>query len=75
MLTKHVGVTFDEVELHDHAGQPDGLFAPDAVALAANESVSDIMMPSRNACPKEEVCLGSAWKGGAWTRLDGKRCP
>ena len=43
MLEKHMGITFDEVALHDHAGQPDGMFAPDAVALEAiNESVSDI---------------------------------
>ena len=43
MLEKHAGITFDEVALHDHAGQPDGMFAPDAVTLAAiNESVTDV---------------------------------
>ena len=73
MLTKHVGVTFDEVALHDHAGQPDGLFAPDAVALAAiNESVSDIydaftqrVSEGRGLSRErvEELARGRVWTG------------
>lgn len=73
MLTKHVGVAFDEVALHDHAGQPDGLFAPDAVALAAiNESVSDIydaftqrVSEGRGLSRErvEELARGRVWTG------------
>jgi len=73
MLKKHVGVTFDEVALHDHAGQPDGLFAPDAVALAAiNESVSDIydaftqrVSEGRDLSRErvEELARGRVWTG------------
>ena len=73
MLEKHVGITFDEVALHDHAGQPDGLFAPDAVALAAiNESVSDIydafterVAQGRNMTRErvEELARGRVWTG------------
>ena len=73
MLKKHVGVTFDEVSLHDHAGQPDGLFAPDAVALAAiNESVSDIydaftqrVSEGRGLSRErvEELARGRVWTG------------
>ena len=73
MLKKHVGVTFDEVALHDHAGQPDGLFAPDAVALAAiNESVSDIydaftqrVSEGRGLSRErvEELARGRVWTG------------
>ena len=73
MLEKHVGITFDEVALHDHAGQPDGLFAPDAVALEAiNESVSDIydaftqrVAEGRNMSRDrvEELARGRVWTG------------
>ena len=73
MLEKHMGITFDEVALHDHAGQPDGLFAPDAVALQAiNESVSDIydaftqrVAEGRNMTRErvEELARGRVWTG------------
>jgi protease-4 len=73
MLEEHVGITFDEVALHDHAGQPDGLFAPDAVALEAiNESVSDIydaftqrVAEGRNMTRErvEELARGRVWTG------------
>lgn len=73
MLEKHVGITFDEVALHDHAGQPDGLFAPDAVALEAiNEGVSDIydaftqrVAEGRNMSRErvEELARGRVWTG------------
>jgi len=73
MLEEHVGITFDEVALHDHAGQPDGLFAPDAVALEAiNESVSDIydaftqrVAEGRNMSRErvEELARGRVWTG------------
>lgn len=73
MLEKHVGITFDEVALHDHAGQPDGMFAPDAVALEAiNESVSDIydaftqrVAEGRNMTRErvEELARGRVWTG------------
>ena len=73
MLEEHVGITFDEVALHDHAGQPDGLFAPDAVALEAiNESVSDIydaftqrVAEGRNLSRErvEELARGRVWTG------------
>ncbi|MGB1384210.1 MAG: signal peptide peptidase SppA [Flavobacteriales bacterium] len=73
MLEEHVGITFDEVALHEHAGQPDGLFAPDAVALEAiNESVSDIydaftqrVSEGRNMSRErvEELARGRVWTG------------
>jgi protease-4 len=73
MLEKHVGITFDEVALHDHAGQPDGLFAPDAVALEAiNESVTEIYdaFTARVAEGRgmtrsqvEELARGRVWTG------------
>ena len=73
MLEKHMGITFDEVALHDHAGQPDGLFAPDAVALQAiNESISDIydaftqrVAEGRNMTRErvEELARGRVWTG------------
>ena len=73
MLEKHVGISFDEVALHDHAGQPDGMFAPDAVALEAiNESVSDIydaftqrVAEGRNMTRErvEELARGRVWTG------------
>ena len=68
-----MGITFDEVALHDHAGQPDGLFAPDEVALEAiNESVSDIydaftqrVAEGRNMTRErvEELARGRVWTG------------
>lgn len=73
MLEEHVGITFDEVALHDHAGQPDGLFAPDALALEAiNESVTDIyeaftqrVAEGRNMTRErvEELARGRVWTG------------
>lgn len=73
MLEKHVGISFDEVVLHDHAGQPDGMFAPDAVALEAiNEGVSDIydaftqrVAEGRNMTRArvEELARGRVWTG------------
>ena len=73
MLEKHMGITFDEVALHDHAGQPDGMFAPDAVALEAiNESVSDIydafterVAKGRNMTRErvEMLARGRVWTG------------
>ncbi|MDA0728050.1 MAG: signal peptide peptidase SppA [Bacteroidetes bacterium] len=75
MLEKHVGISFDEVALHDHAGQPDGLFAPDEIALdAINESVSEIYdaFTSRVAEGRgmtrsqvEEMARGRVWTGSA----------
>ena len=73
MLEEHVGITFDEVALHDHAGQPDGLFAPDAVTLAAiNESVTEVyaaftqrVAEGRNMTRErvEELARGRVWTG------------
>lgn len=73
MLEKHVGISFDEVALHDHAGQPDGMFAPDDVTLAAiNESVTDVYeaFTSRVAEGRgmtkeavEQVARGRVWTG------------
>ena len=73
MLEKHVGISFDEVSLHEHAGQPDGLFAPDEVALEAiNEKISVIYdeFTSRVAEGRgmskeqvEEVARGRVWIG------------
>ena len=73
MLEKHVGISFDEVALHNHAGQPDGMFAPDDVTLAAiNESVTDVYeaFTSRVAEGRgmtkeavEEVARGRVWTG------------
>ena len=73
MLEEHAGITFDEVGLHDHAGQPDGLFAPDAVTLAAiNESVTEVydaftqrVAEGRNMTRErvEKLARGRVWTG------------
>ena len=73
MLEKHVGISFDEVSLHEHAGQPDGLFAPDEVALEAiNEKISVIydkfttrVAEGRGMSKEqvEEVARGRVWTG------------
>jgi len=73
MLEKHVGISFDEVSLHDHAGQPDGLFAPDEEALEAiNERISQIYEEFTTRVAEgrgmtksqvEEVARGRVWTG------------
>ena len=69
----HLGLTFDEVSTHSHAGKPDGLFAMSPFEIAAyNEIISDIYddFTSKVADGRgmtreqvEEVARGRVWTG------------
>ena len=73
MFEKHLGVTFDEIATHSHAGKPDGLFAmSDFEIQAYNESITGIysdftskVAEGRNltAAQVEEVARGRVWSG------------
>ena len=70
---KHLGMTFDAVSTHSHAGKPDGLFAMSPFEIAAyNEIISDIYedFTSKVADGRgmtreqvEEVARGRVWSG------------
>lgn len=70
---KHLGVTFDQVATHSHAGQPDGMFAMSQFEIDAyNESISAIysdftskVAEGRGMTPEqvEEVARGRVWSG------------
>ncbi|HIO16607.1 MAG TPA: signal peptide peptidase SppA [Flavobacteriales bacterium] len=73
MYEKHLGITFDEIATHSHAGKPDGVFAmSDFEVEAYNEIISDIysdfsskVADGRNltAAQVEEVARGRVWSG------------
>lgn len=70
---KHLGVTFDEVATHSHAGKPDGMFAMNKFEIDAyNESITAIYddFTSKVAAGRgmtreqvEEVARGRVWSG------------
>ena len=70
---KHLGVTFDKIKTHDHAGSPDGLFAMSQYEIDAyNESIVDIyddftskVADGRGLSAEdvEEVARGRVWTG------------
>ena len=70
---KHLGITFDEVATHSHAGKPDGMFAMNKFEIDAyNESIEGIyedftskVAIGRGMTPEqvEEVARGRVWTG------------
>jgi protease-4 len=72
-LEKHLGVSFDKIKTHDHAGSPDGLFAMDQYEMDAyNEIIVDIyedftakVSEGRGMTREqvEEVARGRVWTG------------
>ena len=73
MYEKHLGVTFDELATHSHAGKPDGVFAmSDFEINAYNEVITGIysdftskVAQGRNltAAQVEEIARGRVWSG------------
>lgn len=73
MYEKHLGVTFDEIATHSHAGKPDGVFAmSDFEIQAYNEIITGIysdftskVAQGRNltAAQVEEIARGRVWSG------------
>ncbi|MDA0732348.1 MAG: signal peptide peptidase SppA [Bacteroidetes bacterium] len=73
MYEKHLGVTFDEIATHSHAGKPDGVFAmSDFEIHAYNEIITGIysdftskVAQGRNltAAQVEEIARGRVWSG------------
>ena len=73
MYEKHLGVTFDEIATHSHAGKPDGVFAmSDFEIQAYNEIITGIysdftskVARGRNltAAQVEEIARGRVWSG------------
>lgn len=70
---KHLGVSFDEVSTHSHAGKPDGMFAMNKFEQDAyNEVISDIYEDFTSKVAEgrgmtreqvEEVARGRVWSG------------
>lgn len=70
---KHLGVTFDEVATHSHAGKPDGMFSMNKFEIDAyNEMISDIYEDFTSKVAEgrgmtreqvEEVARGRVWSG------------
>jgi len=73
MYEKHLGVTFDDIATHSHAGKPDGVFAMSDFEIEAyNEIISGIysdftskVSQGRNltAAQVEEIARGRVWSG------------
>ena len=73
MYEKHLGVTFDELATHSHAGKPDGVFAMSDFEIDAyNEVITGIysdftskVAQGRNltAAQVEEIARGRVWSG------------
>lgn len=73
MYEKHLGITFDEIATHSHAGKPDGVFAMSEFEIEAyNEIISGIYSDftskvadgrSLTAAQVEEVARGRVWSG------------
>ena len=73
MFEKHLGVTFDELATHSHAGKPDGFFAMSDFEIDAyNEVITGIysdftskVAQGRNltAAQVEEIARGRVWSG------------
>ena len=70
---KHLGISFDKIKTHDHAGSPDGLFAMNQYEIDAyNEIIVDIyddftskVSEGRGLSKEqvEEVARGRVWTG------------
>ena len=70
---KHLGVSFDKIKTHNHAGSPDGLFAMSQYEIdAMNEMIIDIYDDFKSKVAKgrglsaedvEEVARGRVWTG------------
>ena len=73
MYEKHLGIAFDEIATHSHAGKPDGVFAMSDFEIDAyNEIISDIYYGftskvaegrGMSAEQVEEVARGRVWSG------------
>ena len=73
MYEKHLGISFDEIATHSHAGKPDGVFAMSEFEIEAyNEIISDIyygfsskVAEGRGVSAEqvEEVARGRVWSG------------
>jgi len=73
MYEKHLGVTFDDIATHSHAGKPDGVFAMSDFEIDAyNEVITGIysdftskVAQGRNltAAQVEEIARGRVWSG------------
>ena len=73
MYEKHLGVAFDEIATHSHAGKPDGVFSMSEFEIEAyNEIISDIYYSftskvaegrGMSAEQVEEVARGRVWSG------------
>lgn len=73
MYEEHLGITFDDVATHSHAGKPDGVFAMSDFEIEAyNEIISGIysdftskVAQGRNltADQVEEIARGRVWSG------------
>jgi len=73
MYEKHLGVTFDEIATHAHAGKPDGVFAMSDFEIEAyNEIITGIysdftskVAQGRNltSAQVEEIARGRVWSG------------
>jgi len=73
MYEKHLGIAFDEIATHSHAGKPDGVFAMSDFEIEAyNEIISDIYYGftskvaegrGMSAEQVEEVARGRVWSG------------
>ena len=73
MYEKHLGISFDEIATHSHAGKPDGVFAMSEFEIEAyNEIISDIYYGfsskvaegrGMSAEQVEEVARGRVWSG------------
>ncbi|PCJ82393.1 MAG: signal peptide peptidase SppA [Bacteroidetes bacterium] len=73
MYKKHLGVEFDDISTHSHAGKPDGVFAMNNFEIEAyNEIISDIYYDFSSKVAEgrgmtaeqvEEVARGRVWSG------------
>ena len=73
MYEKHLGIDFDEIATHSHAGKPDGVFSMSEYEIEAyNEIISDIYYGfsskvaegrGMSAEQVEEVARGRVWSG------------
>lgn len=73
MYEKYLGISFDEIATHSHAGKPDGVFAMSEFEIEAyNEIISDIYYGfsskvaegrGMSAEQVEEVARGRVWSG------------
>jgi protease-4 len=73
MYEKHLGIEFDEIATHSHAGKPDGIFSMSEFEIEAyNEIISEIYYSFTSKVAEgrglsaeqvEEVARGRVWSG------------